>query len=274
MLPFITTHHDIQVTLQTDEVRDVPCGTSGGVIITFERVEVVNMLDQRFVYDTVKNYTVDYDKLLIFNKIHHEINEFCSSHTLQEVYIDMFDRIDESIFNALQRSLDQWAPGVRVQAVRVTKPRLPQSILQNYENMEAEKTKLLFAVQRQKVVEQEAETERKRAMIVAEKEAAVARIRYEQNIAEERSKQSVSEIQDATFLAQQKARADADLYSATKRAEANELLYTPLYLEVIKYQSLANNTKIYFGNSIQGMFTETIQQFVQPPQQPVAARGH
>lgn len=42
------------------------------------------------VYDIVKNYTVDYDRPLIFNKVHHEVNQFCSSHTLQEVYIDLF----------------------------------------------------------------------------------------------------------------------------------------------------------------------------------------
>lgn len=40
--------------------------------------------------DTVKNYTADYDKTLIFNKIHHELNQFCSVHTLQEVYIELF----------------------------------------------------------------------------------------------------------------------------------------------------------------------------------------
>ena len=35
----------IQTTLQTDEVKNVPCGTSGGVMIYFDRVEVVNILD-------------------------------------------------------------------------------------------------------------------------------------------------------------------------------------------------------------------------------------
>lgn len=34
-----------QTTLQTDEVKNVPCGTSGGVMIYFERIEVVNKLD-------------------------------------------------------------------------------------------------------------------------------------------------------------------------------------------------------------------------------------
>ena len=42
------------------------------------------------VFDIVKNYTADYDKTLIFNKIHHELNQFCSAHTLQEVYIELF----------------------------------------------------------------------------------------------------------------------------------------------------------------------------------------
>lgn len=34
-----------QVTLQTDEVTNVPCGTSGGVMIYFDRIEVVNYLN-------------------------------------------------------------------------------------------------------------------------------------------------------------------------------------------------------------------------------------
>ena len=34
----------LQVTLQTDEVKNVPCGTSGGVMIYFDRIEVVNIL--------------------------------------------------------------------------------------------------------------------------------------------------------------------------------------------------------------------------------------
>lgn len=41
-------------------------------------------------YDIVKNYTADYDKTLIYNKIHHELNQFCSVHNLQEVYINLF----------------------------------------------------------------------------------------------------------------------------------------------------------------------------------------
>ena len=41
MIPFLTTHKIIQTTLQTDEVKNVPCGTSGGVMIYFDRIEVI-----------------------------------------------------------------------------------------------------------------------------------------------------------------------------------------------------------------------------------------
>ena len=54
-------------------------------------------------------------------------------------------------------------------AVRVTKPKIPEQIKRAYEEMETEKTKLLISQQRQKVVEKDAETERKRAVIEADK---------------------------------------------------------------------------------------------------------
>lgn len=44
MIHLISLCH-LQVTLQSDEVKNVPCGTSGGVMIYFDRVEVVNILD-------------------------------------------------------------------------------------------------------------------------------------------------------------------------------------------------------------------------------------
>lgn len=120
-------------------------------MIYFDRVEVVNILQASEAHAMVRNYTADYDKTLIYNKVHHELNQFCSVHSLQEVYIDLFDQIDENLKKALQADLDVMAPGLHVQAVRVTKPKIPETIRKNYELMEAEKTKLLISAQRQKV---------------------------------------------------------------------------------------------------------------------------
>ena len=59
------------------------------------------------------------------------------------------------------------------------------------------------------MVEKEAETERKRAIIEAEKQAEVARIQYQQKILEKESLRKMSEIEDLTHLAKERAIADA-----------------------------------------------------------------
>jgi regulator of protease activity HflC (stomatin/prohibitin superfamily) len=249
-LPFFTTYHQIQVTLQTDEVKNVPCGTSGGVMIYFDRVEVVNILSMSAVHKIVRNYTADYENPLIHDKIHHEINQFCSKHTLQEVYIDKFDEIDEILMKSLQRDLDVMSPGLYIQAVRVTKPRIPQEIKENYERMENEKTKLLISMQRQKVVEKDAETDRKKAVIEAEKHAQVSKIKKDQEISEKESLKKMSLIEDEMFKLRQSMRADVEFYEMKKRAEANALLLTDAYLTLKKYEAIANNAKVYFGPDI------------------------
>ncbi|XP_066548898.1 erlin-1 isoform X1 [Amia ocellicauda] len=258
MLPFITTFRSVQTTLQTDEIKNVPCGTSGGVMIYFDRIEVVNMLVPTAVVDIVRNYTADYDKTLIFNKIHHELNQFCSVHTLQEVYIELFGKyiIDENLKLALQKDLIAMAPGLTIQAVRVTKPKIPEAIRRNFELMEAEKTRLLITAQTQKVVEKEAETERKKAIIEAQKLAQVAEINFRQKVMEKETEKKISEIEDSAFLARERARADAEFYTAEKFAEANRLKLTPEYIELMKYQAIAANSKVYFGQDIPNMFVD------------------
>uniref|UniRef100_H2ZMP6 Band 7 domain-containing protein n=1 Tax=Ciona savignyi TaxID=51511 RepID=H2ZMP6_CIOSA len=257
MFPFITSYRSVQTTLQTDKVKNVPCGHQkhfiGGVMIFFDQIEVVNILSPAAVYEIVRNYTADYDRALIFNKVHHELNQFCSVHSLQEVYIAKFDRIDENLKRALQVDLTEMAPGLFVQAVRVTKPKIPESIRKNYELMEAEKTKLLIVNEKQKVIEKEAETERKKAIIEAEKVAMVAQIQYNQQILEKETQRKMSEIEDQSHLAKMRARTDAECYQSKKEAEANTMKLSPEYLEMKRIEALAQNSKIYYGPNIPQM---------------------
>ncbi len=89
----LTTVKIVQTTLQTDEdnllkknkefssfslVKNIPCGTSSGIMIYFDKIEVVNILDRDAIVDIVRNYADNYDRTLIFDKIHHEVNQFCS----------------------------------------------------------------------------------------------------------------------------------------------------------------------------------------------------
>ena len=97
MLPLITKVESVQITVQTDKVEEIPCGTSGGIIIYFDKIEVVNQLSKEYVYDVIKHYSPSYDQIWIYDKIHHEINQFCSTHSLHEVFIEKFDTLDESL---------------------------------------------------------------------------------------------------------------------------------------------------------------------------------
>ncbi|KAL8173863.1 UNVERIFIED_CONTAM: Erlin-2, partial [Gekko kuhli] len=90
----------------------------------------------------------------------------------------------------------------------------------------------------------------------AEKIAQVAEITYGQKVMEKETEKRISEIEDAAFLAREKAKADAECYTALKVAEANKLKLTPEYLQLMKYKAVASNSKIYFGKDIPNMFMD------------------
>eukprot|EP01128_Nolandella_sp_AFSM9_P008343 TRINITY_DN497_c0_g1_i1.p1 TRINITY_DN497_c0_g1~~TRINITY_DN497_c0_g1_i1.p1 ORF type:complete len:350 (-),score=116.79 TRINITY_DN497_c0_g1_i1:44-1048(-) len=283
MTPWVTSVANVQVTLQTDVVKDIPCGTSGGAIIHFARIEVVNRLDKKHAYTTVKNYGVDYDKTWIFDRIHHEINQFCSSHTLQEVYIDQFDTLDEALAAELQKSCDQWDTGIQIVSIRVTKPTIPRQVRENYEAIEKTKTEYLIQLEAEKVARKEEEIKRMRETVQAEKEAEIARINAEKLatismidakklIKEKEAEQTKCAIDDQISLNAKKAATDAAFYHKTKEAEANERLYTEAYLRYVLYTSLSNNTKIYFGEKIPTIFSDWMPLPTQPGAPPKATK--
>ncbi|KAJ6429524.1 hypothetical protein OIU84_021017 [Salix udensis] len=226
-MPLITQYEPVQVTLQTDQVRDIPCGTKGGVMINFEKIEVVNQLGKGYVYETLLNYGVQYDKTWIYDKIHHEINQFCSSRTLQEVYIDVFYQIGEKMKDALQGDCTRYAP--------------------------EERSKVLISIERQRVVEKEAETTKKIAISEAEKNAKVSKILMEQKLMEKDSARQQQEIGNQMYMAHENILADAAFYRAMKEAEANKLKLTPQFLELKFIEAIANNTKIFFGDKVPNM---------------------
>ena len=71
---------------------------------------------------------------------------------------------------------------------------------------------MLIAVEKQKVVEKEAETLKKRAITEAEQAAHVSRILMQQRVAEKESNLRQEEIENQIFVARDKAQADAEYY--------------------------------------------------------------
>ncbi|MFS7949643.1 putative Band 7 domain-containing protein [Helianthus anomalus] len=234
-LPLITHYEPVQVTLQTYLLRDIPCGTKGGVMINFDRIEAVNRLKKEAVYETLLNYG---------------INQFCSVHSLQEVYIDMFDQIDETMKDALQADCKRYAPIIEIISVRVTKPRIPERVRRNFEQMEEERTKVLVAVERQRVAEKEAVIQKKIAITEAEKNAYISKIVMEQKLMEKDCLRMQEEIENAMYIAREKSLADAKYYQTMKEAETNNLKLTPQFPELKFIEAISNNAKMFFGNKV------------------------
>jgi len=193
-VPLLERVSYVQTTVQTDKVTDIPCGTSGGTVISFDRIEVVNQLRRDAVHATIKNYTTEYDRTWIYDKIHHEVNQICSRSTLEEMYITRFDALDEALRDALQADIDRYAPGIRIIAIRVTKPLIPAAIRANYEAIEAERTRLKVAEQTQALVEKQAETAHKKALIEAAQAASVQAVELERALKQKQNERQIAEL--------------------------------------------------------------------------------
>ena len=159
----------------------------------------------------------------------------------------------------------------------MTKPRVPRSVLENYERVEDEKTKLMVATQQQLVSQKEEETVRMKAkmkaeremevsIIDAQKEASVSainaqkhlnvsKIQVEQKIAEKEGLKWMEIIQNEIHNEKIKSQADAERYRLEQEAEGLLRKLTPEFLKYTLYQSLSQNTKIFYGESIPQIFT-------------------
>lgn len=116
--------------------------------------------------------------------------------------------------------------------------------------MEAEKASLLIAIERQKVKELHAQTAKKEALIKAQSEAEISKVKKEMEIMEEEAKMKIQSILDKINHNRATSEADALYYKMIKEAESNEKIFTEAYLRYKWIESLNNNTKFYFGESI------------------------
>jgi hypothetical protein len=88
--------------------------------------------------------------------------------------------------------------------------------------------------------------------------AQVAKIQYEMKIMEKESEKKIADIEVLMHVSKEKSLADAAYYKATREIEANKAKLTPEFLTLMRYEALTKNTKIYFGNSIPQMFSDSL----------------
>lgn len=141
----------------------------------------------------------------------------------------------------------------------MTKPRIPESLLKNYEKIEAAKTQLLIADQEQRVKSKQAETKRLEAKIEAESQAEINKIEMDKQIIAKESKRKMEEIENQIYIDREKSKADAHYYKVSKMIEAEQKQLTPEFLKKLAIESVSNNTKLYFGESIPKFIMENVE---------------
>lgn len=261
-LPFITSTYVVQITMQTDNVKDIPCGTSSGVMLYFKDIEVVNQLNETHLLDTIAKYGVNYDKMWIFDRIHHEINQFCSKNTVREVAIDNFSTIDEIMMKAIQDQCDRFVPGLRIISIRITKPILPVDIEREF--LEREKQIAIQSVNREKALlaYEHEQNEKKLKALKASSENEVKQLHLEQLIRKEWSEKNISVIRSEAEYESKKLSSEAMLYDLECQAKGNTLLYTNNFVKLETARALASNTKIFFGDKLEGLYSQFTNKFI------------
>ena len=113
--------------------------------------------------------------------------------------------------------------------------------------------------------QRQAETKRLEAKIDAESLAEINRIEMEKQILAKESLKKMEEIENSIYIERERSKADAHYYKVSKMIEAEQKQLTPEFLKRLAIESFANNTKLYFGESIPKFIMENVDQMMTRP---------
>lgn len=182
--------------------------------------------------------------------MHHEINQFCSKHSLQEIYIDIFDKLDEELIKALNKDLKIWAPGIEILSIRVTKPEIPERIKKNFEEMEKLKVDFYIAAEKEKVKIEEQMTKQRQQVIKAESNLDVKKIELQKMIQRKENDLKMGMIESEMIFEKAKTQVDTEFLSAIEEAKNYGILYTDKYLSYLASNALTSNLTLILGDQI------------------------
>ena len=249
-MPFVTILVTVPISFQTNIVSNAPCGTKGGVVVSFDRIEIVYRLNPSTVLYTVQNYGANYAKTWIADPLPALVNDLCSTMDLAELYILKFDTLDEKLSTLLRNHISAYVPGLEIITIRLTKPTIPESIREKYMHVAEIQTRVPVLLSKQKTEIKQLETLMKQDIIRANKAFSVAEITMNQKIEKQESKVEIEQIQANMIYKRDVEKIDSALYQTLKEAESNVRKLTPAYLNLQRATTMLQNTEIVFGDNI------------------------
>ena len=257
-IPLITSHYPIQITWQTDKLRDVLCGSSRGGKAYLD-IEVVNKLDYSnyCIKKVVGEHTVDYDKPLIFDYIPSEVAQFCKNYTLDDIVIREFDKLDEVLLEKLNHNIASYnlTNCLQIKKVRINRPKLDSEMQKKFESIENEQKEKELAIQQKETEKVRLEIQTQKEVMEKQRYQQTSRIEMEiqkERAESESEKQKVIDLKESESV---KINADSEKYRLERIAEGNDRLFSnPNYIILEGYKSAHNNAKLIIGDVPQNAF--------------------
>jgi regulator of protease activity HflC (stomatin/prohibitin superfamily) len=222
-IPAITTYHNVQVTVQTDKLDHVPCGSSQGGTAHLD-IEVVNRLlpSDACVLKAVSEFTVDYDKPLIFDFVPSEVAQFCKNYSIEDIYIRQFDKLDEVLLEKLKGNVEAYGMGgcLEVLRLRISRPKLSPALQERFEAIEHEEKARDLQAKRIETERATLEAEAQRAKMTQQRRQDEMRIEMETAVLRERKRAEIAAIDSETRAKQRATKAEADRLAQVKAVDA------------------------------------------------------
>lgn len=246
--PLLTSVHPIQVTWQTDTVKDVVCGSSKGGTARLD-IAVINKLEKtpECIDKVIKNYGIDYDKPLIFDYVPSEVLQFCKNYDLDQIYTSKIDELDEVLLEKLRDNVKSYGleECLTIKGVRMDRPKLSQEMQQQFERTESLKKEQEHAKEEAKTAEIKSKTQLAQAEAAAHRVQTTKKYEMETELLQARNNADIQEIENEKEKKKIESRAEAEATARKKLAEANKALHTPEFLELEHYKAYYNNAKIH-----------------------------
>ena len=256
--PLTSVVYHVQTSAQSDAVFNVPCLTSEGTQLVFKSIEIGNQLFPEHVINMIEKFRENYDDYLVKSLIRHQVNVICANKTTNQLAITEFEQLDDLLKDFIQSENDRQNTGLKIMFVRITKPTMPDSLVNNYLALAEEKTRkaVVYETRERQLAEKKSEMDlaQKDNEIKAEKARSENTIREEEAKAKNRmmilnmeAKKAEQSLQDEMTV----ATANAQSQKTKLEAEGLSALFSiPGYTQTKVAESMSSNQKIYYGEKV------------------------
>jgi len=248
MQPFVTTFKTILIRPEELSLDNVDAITKDGIAIDFNGINVLSRTRRSKVVYLIKEYGINFKRVLINNRIREDLRLFCANKTIDDVYNEQFLDIVAAVKTDTEKQIKHLSnDAVEILNLVIPKPDIPKDIAQNYKQVKVQWTEQLVAQQQKKTEEIKKETELLKAVADARRQKDVLEIKIQEQIIETEGKKNISDINNQIVREKQNNLADIAKYAKEQEALGNKDLYSPDYVRLKMAQSLSNNTKFFFS---------------------------